>query len=335
MTTQSVAATVSDGTVYETVTISFGTPSVIMGEPAQLPTPDGNNANYLVVQQAALAQDATLQSLSINLSVALGKIRLGVYDINGNKVAETGEITAVVGWNTAPIITPVQLKAGSYWLSYFASANVSTQRVNTGSGKWWFLTYGSMPSKFPTSAVTNATMHWSLYATLSIAGVPGPVYAGPFNVVSAPQPSFKFDIVRSKTSHVNGSWYFEMLIKAAIDVTKVGVGLDNNVESLTTGGGQIGGICWFGDGSVNYNGAVRAYTASPFSVGDILGVDVNLTTKTIRFRVNGGSFSDVFSISAIVSGSMFALAQLAASLDQVKGNFTGPFVFVSPSTAWG
>ena len=143
------------------------------------------------------------------------------------------------------------------------------------------------------------------------------------------------DLARSQTTHTTGAWYFEMTITAASDVTKVGVGIDNGVESLTMQAGQGGSICWVGSGQVNYNGVFGAYTASPFSVGDILGVDTDLTGGTIRFRVNGNAFSSNFSISAVIGGSVWALAQLKNPGDQITANFTGSFAFTPPDTAWG
>lgn len=137
---------------------------------------------------------------------------------------------------------------------------------------------------------------------------------------------------------MSSDWYFEMVPNVAADIAKIGVGMDNNSESLTVEAGQAGAVCWLGDGSINYNGVVGVYHAAPFSVGDVLGVNPDLTAKTIRFRVNGGSFSSSFSIAAIVSGGpMFALAQLKNPGDQVTANFTGTpaFAFTAPSTAWG
>lgn len=167
-----------------------------------------------------------------------------------------------------------------------------------------------------------------------------PFYTGPFNVIAGGIPGGVFllaDLIRSLTSHTSGSgsWYFEMMFDVAADLTQVGVGIDNNFESLTVAAGQTGGICWLGNGVVNYNGFNGVYHASSYAVGDVLGVDTNLTAKTIRFRVNGGSFSSSFSISSIVTGPMFALAQLTDAGDQVTANFTGLFAFTPPSTAWG
>jgi hypothetical protein len=148
---------------------------------------------------------------------------------------------------------------------------------------------------------------------------------------------FPADLARSTTSHSSGSWYFEMTIDAATNVGEVGIGVDNNTESLTLAAGRAGSICWRGNGAVHYNGIQGAYTAAPFSVGDVARVDTDLTAKTIRFAVNGGSFTSTFSIAAIVTGPMFALAQLKDPGDQITANFTGvpAFAFTAPSTAWG
>ncbi len=337
MAVQSVTAKISDGSVYENVTISFGKTSTTIGEPSVLPNPNGNNANYIVVQQAVLGQPSTITSMSIYLSVALGKIRLGVYDVSGVKVAETGEINTTVGWNTATVISPVLMASGTYWLAYFASANVSTQRIENGAAKWWSTLYGQLPSNLPTKNTVNATAHWSLYATVTPPAeiIPNPVFSGPFNEVPPPPPPSGFSLVRSNNSHSSGSWYFEMRVNAAGNISKVGVGIDNGAENLISKAGQFGSICWMGDGNVNYNGAGNVYSAPPFSIGDVLGINPDLTAKTIRFRVNGGPFSNAFSIQAIVTGPMFALAQLSAPLDQMTSNFTGPFAFIQPSTAWG
>jgi hypothetical protein len=148
---------------------------------------------------------------------------------------------------------------------------------------------------------------------------------------------FTANLVRSITSHSTGSWYFEMTPNVATDITKIGVGIDNNAESLTSEGGQSGSICWLGNGSVNYNGNLSVYSAPAYSIGSVLGIYPQLSGGLIGFRVNGGSFS-TFSIAAIVGPSMFAFAQLTNAGDQVTANFTGvnpSFSFSAPSTAWG
>jgi len=149
------------------------------------------------------------------------------------------------------------------------------------------------------------------------------------------------NLVRSITFHSSGSWYFEVTVNAATDITRVGVGLDNNSESLVLAAGRLGGICWLGNGAVNYNGVPGYYAMPSFNVGDVLGIDANLTAGTMRGRVNGNAFSNNLSIAGIIGGSpLYALAQLSNPVDQVTANFTGAspdpaFAHTAPSTAWG
>ncbi len=351
MTVQSVVAAISDGAVYETVTLSFGTPSSnpVIGEPAILAGADSGNGNLLVAQKATLPQAATLQSLSFYVTAAAGKLRLGLYDSTGPSggpgklLAAPPEITPVLGWNTIGVAATV-LPIGDYWLAYFPSDNgLGFRNQQSGAAQWRALSYGAMPATFSASPISAQAYHWSFYATF-MAGtivIPSPVYAGPFNVAPnpppppPPPPSTGFGLIRSKTSHTTGSWYFEMIVNKAANLAHIGIGIDNNSESLTAAAGKIGSICWLGDGTVDYNGIIGAYIASPFSVGDVLGIDADLTGKTIRFRVNGGAFSSNFSISAIAGGAMFAFAQLTNNLDQITANFIGKFAFTATSTAWG
>jgi hypothetical protein len=112
-----------------------------MGETNILSLDDSGNANLLIAQAATLSQSGTIQSLSFYVTTASGKLRLGVYDSTGPsggpgaKKAETNEITPTTGWNTANVITPVLLPAGTYWLAYLPNDNNlhfrGTQTINT------------------------------------------------------------------------------------------------------------------------------------------------------------------------------------------------------------
>lgn len=99
-------------------------------------------------------------------------------------------------------------------------------------------------------------------------------------------------IVRSTNDYTTGKWYFEVTVNAASVIGNVGVGVDNNVESLNGAAGQSGSICWTGNGSVNYNSTSGAYTAASFTVGDVLGVAVDLVNMAIWFRDNGGNWNN-------------------------------------------
>jgi hypothetical protein len=73
----------------------------------------------------------------------------------------------VVGWNTASLIVPRALSAGSFWLAYFPSDdNLHFRRAGSGSCRLFSLPYGPMPSVFSTTPTSNAD-HWSFYGTLT------------------------------------------------------------------------------------------------------------------------------------------------------------------------
>ena len=100
-------------------------------------------------------------------------MRLGIYDATGPgggpgaKKAETGELTAVVGWNTGNVLVPVSLPAGTYWLAYLASDNNLHFRKapNSSTSKYYTFPYGTLPATFSTAPGTSSS-HWSLFGTL-------------------------------------------------------------------------------------------------------------------------------------------------------------------------
>ena len=160
------------GTAGVTVT---ATGSFTIGETSILSSNDSGNGNMLLAQQASLGQKATLVSLSFYVATAGGSLRLGIYDATGPNggpgalKASTASFTPVKGWNTAKVTSQVTLPAGNYWLTYLPSSNSLGFRVSlTGSTMFYSYTYGNMPGTFST-APTNATCHWSFYATLNPA----------------------------------------------------------------------------------------------------------------------------------------------------------------------
>ena len=169
----SLYATLSNTTPTPTATPTPAPGMINIGETAVLATADNGNGNLLVAQQATLPVTSVLQSMSFYVTNAAGKLRLGLYDSTGpgggpgKKLAETAEITPVVGWNSSPVVSQVTLQPGSYWLSYFPSSNSLAFGKNlSGQGAYYTQTYGVMPATFSTFP-TKETVHWSLYATLS------------------------------------------------------------------------------------------------------------------------------------------------------------------------
>jgi hypothetical protein len=152
--------------------------TITMGESVVLSSSDGASRNRLVAQRAALAQMATLQSLSFYVSRASGQVYLGVYDATGPgggpgaKKAETGVFTPGQGWNTRSVTVPVALPEGNYWLAYTASSSrLNLRRRSSGSARSYSRTFGPLPATFSTSTSSDSE-HWSFYATLNISAAP-------------------------------------------------------------------------------------------------------------------------------------------------------------------
>ena len=83
--------------------------------------------------------------------------------------ASTASFATKTGWNTAKVVTPVSLPAGSYWLAYLPSSNaLGFLKTNvTGNCAYYSYKFGSLPSKFSTSPVSCNPTTWSFYATLT------------------------------------------------------------------------------------------------------------------------------------------------------------------------
>ena len=134
-----------------------------------------------MAQVAKLSQAATIQSLSFYVTAASGKLILGIYDATGPNggpgalKASTASFTPKTGWNTAKVVTPVSLAAGSYWLAYLPSSNaLSFLKTNaTGNCKYYSYKFGSLPSKFSTSPASCNPTTWSFYATLTASSSGG------------------------------------------------------------------------------------------------------------------------------------------------------------------
>jgi len=156
--------------------------SMTIGETGLLPITDGSNGNLMVAQNAVLSQAGSLQSLSFYVTQVGGTLRLGLYDATGpnsgpgTKLAETNEISPVLGWNTASVITPVTLAPGTYWLAYLPSSNSLQFLLTLASGSYTYYSfpYGVMPATYSTSPGAGIG-HWSFYATLNtVSADPAP-----------------------------------------------------------------------------------------------------------------------------------------------------------------
>ncbi len=137
---------------------------------------DSQNGNLLLAQSATLTEAATVESLSFYVTAASGSLILGIYDatgVNGGPgalKAQTKSFTPVKGWNTANVITPVSLTAGTYWLAYLPSSNALSFRKTNASGNCVYYNYkfAALPSEFSASPNDCTPTTWSFYATLAL-----------------------------------------------------------------------------------------------------------------------------------------------------------------------
>jgi hypothetical protein len=148
-----------------------------IGETNVLALADSGNGNLLAAQNATLSQPATIQSLSFYVTQASGNLILGIYDASGPNggpgalKAQTNSFTPIVGWNTANVIAPVSLPAGTYWLAYLPSSNSLSFMKGLTSGvsiRYYSYQFGALPTQFSTSPSSDPN-HWSFYASLNPA----------------------------------------------------------------------------------------------------------------------------------------------------------------------
>ena len=165
------------------IALSFGAAAqtVKMGETAVLTAADNGNGNFLLAQEANLAQAAKIKSLSFYVTAASGKLVLGIYNATGplggpgTLVAQTAAFTPSVGWNVASTTTTPTLAAGNYWLAYLPSSNGLSfvKENNTGNCRFYALTFTStLPQTFSTKTTNCTPVLWSFYATLTATTTP-------------------------------------------------------------------------------------------------------------------------------------------------------------------
>ncbi len=156
--------------------LSSGSPTIVtMGETTVFPETDGQNGGFLMAQDAVLLTGGTVRSLSFFVDYPEGQLRLNLWDAKGtngrprNLLAQTATFTPVMGWNTMPVITPVPVIAGNYWLAYNPGSGGLNFRVERDHGicvaARLSLT-SALPSTFPT-ITGDDTCRWSFYATLN------------------------------------------------------------------------------------------------------------------------------------------------------------------------
>lgn len=148
-------------------------PTSTFGETAILPALTVQDSGKLWSQSADNTQAGTLRSLSIYVSsTPAGTMQLALYDNSGSGggpgklLASTKMFTVAQGWNTQPVITPVTLPVGTYYLAFeLQSSAVRLTLTNSGSKFYKYVAYGPFPSTF--GSATSAVGHRSFYGTVS------------------------------------------------------------------------------------------------------------------------------------------------------------------------
>ena len=293
---------------------------VALGETTVLTTTDSGNGGLLVAQQATLSQAAVLQSMSFYVVTAAGSVRLGIYGATGpnggpgSKIAETAQITPVVGWNTANVTTQPSLPAGTYWLAYFASSSsLAFRNTPTGKAAWYGLAFGPLPVTFSTAPASGA-VHWSLYASLNTApDTTAPTT--PTNVVAT----------ATSSSQVNLSWTASTdgVGVAGYKIFRNGAQVGTSVTTSYSDTGLAAGT--------SYVYTVSAFDAAANQSG--LSVPASATTLAVPFNFSlttGGSKSVAASGSvsntvtaALLSGTSNAVSFSASGLPSgAAGSFS-------------
>lgn len=137
--------------------------------------------------------------------------------------------------------------------------------------------------------------------------------------------------VRANGGEITGSFFNEFTIVSA---TSLGVALVNSSEDLNNFiGGDTNGIVYGNAGSVQLN--FSGPTISPYTVGDVVGMAVNLIAQLIWFRVNGGNWNNngsadpatntggisIAGLSGVGTIPMFVATQLNGAGNSVTANF--------------
>ncbi len=159
--------------IYATFTVAAAPGTIYAGEVNVLPADADEAGSLLIAQQAQLAENATVQSLSFYVTNAAGKLRLGIYtdgvDGPGERMAQTDEFTPVAGWNTVNVQTPALLPAGTYWLAFLPESNALEFRYEwipgQYTGRMYDYPFGEMPPSV-TGQPIGVEYRYSLYATL-------------------------------------------------------------------------------------------------------------------------------------------------------------------------
>jgi hypothetical protein len=140
---------------------------------------DASDNGHLNGSRFWLPTNGKLKSLSVFVGATNGgKVRLALYSTNsrggpGTLLAQSAEVTAVVGWNTLSIASGPSLPPGRYWiLAQTDSAGTKYRKADIPSWPasnqraWAGHAYGNFPSTAPTKWSVDAQSLFSMFGTV-------------------------------------------------------------------------------------------------------------------------------------------------------------------------
>jgi hypothetical protein len=140
------------------------------------PTADTDNGNLLFGQPIHVTEAGALQSMSFYVTTASGTFRVGLYDNTGtigpgHLLAQSGDVTAVTGWDIVPM-PAVVLSPGTYWEYILPSSSTLAfvKHPNTGDKNPYVTQiYGPLANSFP-ATTSFSQSEWSFYTTILTPG---------------------------------------------------------------------------------------------------------------------------------------------------------------------
>jgi hypothetical protein len=172
----------------DAVVTPAATTTFTMGQATVFTSPDNGNGDLFLAQKTPLNQAGTVDSLSFYITAPAGQLYLAVYSdsagIPNALLATTALFTpacsTVPCWVTQPVVTPVLLQPGTYWLAYHpSSSSLAFVKADIGGGSVFYArTFAAPPATFGQPFSTTSSQ-WSLYATLTppptgpVNGTPG------------------------------------------------------------------------------------------------------------------------------------------------------------------
>src|SRR5208283_804125 len=273
---------------------------------------NGGNANYLVGSEftAAAAGSITSGSLYITPGTSSGhNWAIALYDSKGagggpgNLLAYTTSKAEVDGWNTANVVSPVTVSAGtSYWIIWQTTGG-GTQH-DPGSQIYKALSYGAFPTTFPSGWNTYPSVYSAYFTVATTTGVNacphGSAYADGCSGAAAGSPQLPTILEGYAT---RPPWNV-----AGVDYP-VGVPAGTSLKDPTTAALPTG--CSFSGSTVTCSGSTPiTLNGYDFSLrnGTTLHITAsNITVKNSHFLVgtNQGALGDIVQVDGAAGNVTF------------------------------